>query len=86
MAYFLGDLFFRILEQVGSGFIKEIYFLGEQLIVDIERYKSHPDCRTLICFVYDPAGIIKNPRGIENDLNGRHAELEVKVIIVPKGF
>lgn len=57
--------------------------LGEQLIIDIERYKSHPDCQTLICFVYDPEGRIANPRGIENDLNGQHNGLEVKVIIAP---
>lgn len=60
--------------------------IGEQLIVDIQRYQSHPDCRTLICFVYDPEGRIANPRGIENDLNGEHNGLEVEVIIAPKGL
>ena len=25
--------------------------IGEQLLVDIGRYQSHPDCRRLICFV-----------------------------------
>lgn len=28
--------------------------LGEQLIIDIARYKSHPNCKNLVCFVYDP--------------------------------
>jgi hypothetical protein len=28
--------------------------LGEQLIVDIAKYKSHPACSTLFCVVYDP--------------------------------
>lgn len=60
--------------------------IGEQLIVDIKRYQAHPDCRTLICFVYDPEGRIANPRGIENDLNGPSDDLEVKVIIAPKGL
>ncbi len=55
--------------------------VGEQLIVDIKRYQAHPDCQMLICFVYDPEGLIANPRGIENDLNGKHNGLEVKVIV-----
>ncbi len=60
--------------------------IGEQLIIDIQRYQSHPDCRTLICFVYDPEGRIANPRGIENDLNGQKNGLDVKAIIAPKGL
>jgi hypothetical protein len=39
--------------------------LGEQLIVDIGRYKTHRNCRTLYCFVYDPDRLLDNPRGIE---------------------
>lgn len=60
--------------------------LGEQLLIDIGRYKAHPDCRTLICFAYDPDGLIANPCGIENDLNGNHNDLLVKVIVAPKGI
>ncbi len=59
--------------------------VGEQLIIDIEKYKTHPDCRTLICFVYDPDGRIANPRGLENDLNQDSGELRVRVLITPKG-
>jgi REase_DpnII-MboI len=29
--------------------------LVEQLIVDKAQYQRHPDCSTLVCFVYDPA-------------------------------
>lgn len=57
--------------------------LGEQLIVDIAKYKRHPNCRTLFCFVYDPDGRIANPRGIENDLNAKQDELTVRVLIAP---
>lgn len=60
--------------------------LGEQLIIDIAKYKTHPDCKMLYCFVYDPEGYITNPRGIENDLNDETNEnMKVKVKIVPKG-
>ena len=57
--------------------------VGEQLIIDIARYKSHPDCQNLICFVYDPERRIKNPRGIENDLSKTTDGLAVKVFIRP---
>lgn len=57
--------------------------IGEQLIVDIAKYRKHPTCRTLFCFVYDPDGRIANPRGIENDLNATQDELTVRVLIAP---
>lgn len=57
--------------------------LGEQLIIDITKYKKHPNCRTLFCFVYDPDGRIDNPRGIESDLNTSQDELTVRVLIAP---
>lgn len=60
--------------------------LGEQLIVDIEKYKTHPDCKKLVCFVYDPEGYINKPSSIENDLSYLKNKLEVKTIIVPKGY
>lgn len=40
--------------------------LGDQLIIDINRYKTHPDCDTLVCFVYDPEERVLNPVGIES--------------------
>lgn len=56
--------------------------LGEQLIIDIDKYKAHPSCERLICFVYDPEGLIGNPKGIETDLNSAHNGF-VEVIIKP---
>jgi REase_DpnII-MboI len=58
--------------------------VGEQLIIDIERYRAHPNCKILVCFVYDPDEKINNPRGLENDLSGVREGLTVKVIIAPK--
>lgn len=59
--------------------------VGDQLLIDIGRYRSHPDCRMLVCFVYDPEGLIENPVGLENDLSGQRDGLEVRVIVAPKG-
>lgn len=58
--------------------------VGEQLLIDRERYQSHPDCKTLVCFVYDPDGFIQNPTGIENDLRRNSGSLNVRVFIAPR--
>jgi hypothetical protein len=60
--------------------------IGSQLIEDIARYKAHPGCKRLICFVYDPEGRVANPRGIEHDLSREEGGVDVKVIIAPKGY
>ncbi len=57
--------------------------LGEQLIIDIAKYQSHPNCKCLYCFVYDPDGIIRNPRGMEKDLEKLGKGFPVKVFIRP---
>lgn len=58
--------------------------IGEQLIIDIERYKAHPDCERLVCLVYDPGNHIRNPTGLERDLSRKEKNIEVIVVIVPK--
>lgn len=58
--------------------------VGEQLIVDISRYKSHQDCQNLLCFVYDPDERITNPRGIENDLTKVTDGLNVIMVVTQK--
>ena len=56
--------------------------VGDQLIIDVDRYKAHQDCKRLICFIYDPEGRIGNPEGLMKDLNERHAGF-AEVIIEP---
>lgn len=59
--------------------------VSEQLNDDINTYKTHGDCDTLVCFIYDPDGWISNPVGFENDLaNQSTNEIQVKVYIFPK--
>lgn len=58
--------------------------IGDQLLIDIARYKEHPNCKTLYCFVYDPNHKIYNPTGLERSLNKKSTpELQVKVFIRP---
>jgi hypothetical protein len=58
--------------------------IGEQLIIDIKRYQAHPDCKHLYCLVYDPHRQVSNPIGLEKDLSGKHGELQVTVLVVPR--
>lgn len=57
--------------------------LGEELLIDREKYKVHPDCNKLYCFVYDPEGILGNPAGIKRDLEQGSEEF-IKVFIRPE--
>jgi len=58
--------------------------IGEQLIIDIKKYQTHPDCQNIYCLVYDPSGIIRNPIGLERDLSGIQDKIGVKVLVVPQ--
>ena len=58
--------------------------IGDQLLVDIERYKEHKNCKTLVCFIYDPDGRVVNAKGLINDLTKQSREdLRVIVFINP---
>ena len=58
--------------------------IREQLIIDKAHYRTHPDCKKLYCFIYDPEGKIKNPRGFEKDLSEKVDGFETRVLIVPR--
>ncbi|MBW3569059.1 hypothetical protein KY385_02925 [Candidatus Parcubacteria bacterium] len=42
--------------------------LGKQLMEDILHYNVMSECKTLICFIYNPDGKLKNPSVIKADL------------------
>lgn len=54
--------------------------LRDQLIIDIQQYQKHPDCKKIYCFVFDPDTILRNPVAIKKDLEEKHQGL-VKVFI-----
>ena len=58
--------------------------LGEQLIIDIQKYRAHQDCKALVCFIYDPDERIMNPQGLISDLEGQSSdELDIRMLIFP---
>ncbi len=58
--------------------------VSDQLIIDSERYRAHPDYKMLVAFVYDPQEYLTNPRGIERDLTKTINGVPVKVIIASR--
>jgi len=56
--------------------------LGDQLVIDIARYRAHPDVKSVICFIVDAAGIVLNRDGLIRDLRASSSEtLEVRAVI-----
>lgn len=57
----------------------------DELMIDIESYHTHPKCKKLIFFVWDPDRHIIDPSVISDDLSGLRAksgnQFHVKVII-----
>ena len=60
--------------------------IGDELIIDIEHYRRHPECRTLWCVIYDPNNFLQNGEGLKNDLEGNRAtpdgEVTTRVLIL----
>ncbi|MHB1310161.1 MAG: PD-(D/E)XK nuclease domain-containing protein [Limisphaerales bacterium] len=56
----------------------------DQLIVDCARYREHPDCETLVCFVYDPDGWIGNAAAIKKDIEKIDSKFQVRVFVYPE--
>lgn len=58
--------------------------IAEELILDKEYYRKKERCRVLYCLVYDPNGVITNPRGFESDLYEKREDFKAKVFVVPR--
>jgi len=59
--------------------------VGSQLLIDIGRYRAHPDCQVLVVFVYDKGDHIRNKAGMKNDLERMSSpDIKVNVFIEPK--
>ena len=54
--------------------------IGKEIIVDIERYRSHPDARALVVAVYDPDRQIRNPHELA-ELDREDDDFVVRVVV-----
>lgn len=58
--------------------------LTHQISVDFEQYGTHPDCKLMFCFIYDPEGRIGHPKGLEADLTLNYNGRRVEALVSPK--
>ena len=58
--------------------------IGAQLIEDIAKYKQSPDCKTIVCLIYDPDERVANPTGLVRDLEKLDKDVTVKVVLAPE--
>ena len=56
----------------------------EELVIDKAHYRQHPDCRTLVCFVYDPEDRLDNPDALVGDLSDDVEGLLTRVVVSPR--
>ena len=54
--------------------------VGDELIIDIDHYRTHPKCESLWCIVYDPNKYIQNVGGLISDLEGQSHNSKGSVI------
>ncbi len=57
--------------------------VAEELAIDKELYRSHPDCRTLVFFVYDSGHRLTNATALEADLTDLTSPIPTLVIVAP---
>ena len=53
----------------------------KDLAKDKEQYRNSSKIQTLLCFIYDPNHIIKNPAEFESDLSGSRSNLKTLVTV-----
>lgn len=58
--------------------------LTHQVSVDFEQYGTHPNCKLMFCFIYDPEGRLGHPKGLEADLTLNYNGRRVEALISPK--
>lgn len=56
--------------------------VGDELIIDIAKYRTHPQCRQLWIVVYDSGKLIRNPEGLISDLERHTESIKVRTFIL----
>lgn len=55
--------------------------VGDELIIDIEHYRRHRECKRLWCVIYDPDSLITNAEGLKVDLDGSRSSKDGDVVV-----
>jgi hypothetical protein len=55
--------------------------IGDELIIDIDHYRSHPGCRRLWCVIFDQDHLLTNAEGLKTDLEGQRTTKDGTVVV-----
>jgi hypothetical protein len=55
--------------------------IGNEIIVDIEHYRRHPNCHELWCVIFDPDHLLVNAQGLTSDLEGDRTSKDGKLTV-----
>ena len=59
--------------------------IADEIKIDIESYHTHPSCKTILVFIFDPKSYIVDPDMIERDLSGQRVKgsssFDVQVLV-----
>ncbi len=58
--------------------------IGEQVAIDMARYRTHQKCKVVYFFIYDPDHFLANPDGLIKDLSKTIDGVEFHTVIVPE--
>ena len=60
--------------------------IGDELTIDIDHYRKHPECNILWCVVYDQDHLLSNADGLKRDLEGprttKDGTINVRVLVL----
>ena len=59
--------------------------VADQLIEDAARYAAMKRVDTLVCLVYDPSNLCRNPTALERDVAESGRKLAVHAVVCPRG-
>ncbi|MDR0767098.1 MAG: hypothetical protein LBE57_01425 [Methanosarcinales archaeon] len=57
--------------------------IGDQLLIDINRYSKRTECKNLFLFIFDPLKVLRNSAGLVSDLERSESKMKIKVVISP---
>jgi hypothetical protein len=57
--------------------------LSDELILDVARYATHPNCKNLVFFIFDPKHVITNPKALAASVENSPSQFPVHVVICP---
>ena len=60
--------------------------VADQLIEDAARYAAMPQIDKLVCLVYDPGKLCRNPIALERDVAESSRRLAVHAVVCPRGL